>query len=519
MALRESRTVGRMQTKPATEVIESIRVGAAAFQDVIIIVGQFPLTRTTITESEEPQPRCLCRMLPIHFQVRLAAHFRSTQTLSIMQRSFRYLFSSPVFIAVFAFSVRMLLLAYQWLTIHHGSPYGQELGRVASSIAAGRGFSSPLRFVETGPTIWFTPIFPYLVAGIFRIWGIYSDASHMIVQTLNCAFAALTVIPIYLIAKKSFGQPVAIGASWAWVFFPTALFFPMDWIWDTLLITLLLTLIFWVTLAMRNARSIPAWAGYGALWAFGVLVNPSILSLFPFLLGWALWESRTDKIRFVKFAGATLLVFAVALVPWTIRNYRVFGKFIVLRSNFGLELWLGNNPGVPDMWSPWLHPTDDLEEAEKYKRMGEIAYMADKQKEAYAFIRTHPADTANFAFRKFVNNWLAITDSPMDTWSASPFRLKAFVVMNALFSLFALLGALFAYRERCPEALPYAIVLLVYPLIFYLTHSSLRYRFPIDPIMMVLAAYGIAYPIALVRKRFAGQLPHARVGTSSIPAD
>src|ERR1700690_2783720 len=122
-----------------------------------------------------------------------------------------------VFIVCIAFILRMLLMAYAWRfspppVIDH-VPYGYEVGRVARAIAAGEGFSSPLRMVDTGPTVWFTPIYPYFVAGIFKIWGIYSEMSLVIVQTLNCAFASLTIIPIYGIAKRAFGEGVAVGAA------------------------------------------------------------------------------------------------------------------------------------------------------------------------------------------------------------------------------------------------------------------------------------------------------------------
>jgi 4-amino-4-deoxy-L-arabinose transferase-like glycosyltransferase len=426
-----------------------------------------------------------------------------------MTAQLKRLLSSPVFIVSFAFVTRMAILTYMWDTtlipVKSFLPYGYELGRVASAIASGQGFSSPLRFLDTGPTAWFTPLYPYLIAGIFKIWGIFTFKSRLIIEISNCAFAALTAIPVYGIARRTFGNSLAVGAAWGWVFLPTSLFFPITWIWDTTLAALFMALIFWATLAMRDAKTVLAWAGYGALWATGVLINPSLLSLLPFLAGWAIWQSRGDTRSLVKFSAAALLIFAVALVPWTVRNYRVFGKFIVLRSNFGLELWLGNNPDVPDTWSPWLHPNDSREEAEKYKRMGEIAYMQEKEQEAFTFMRTHPADTVHFMFRRFINNWLAITDSPSDTWSASPWYLKAFIVLNLVFSLSTLLGALFLNRSRAVEAFPYFMVLLVFPLIFYLTHSSLRYRFPMDPIMMVLAAYGVAYPISVWNERTARQ--------------
>src|SRR6202795_2989602 len=126
-----------------------------------------------------------------------------------MRSNLKRILSSPVFITGLAFAVRMLLMYVGSLStpapVRANLPFGYELGRVARAIAAGEGFSSPLRMVDTGPTVWFTPIFPYLVAGIFKIWGIYSVISEILIQTLNCAFAALTVIPIFGIARRTFG--------------------------------------------------------------------------------------------------------------------------------------------------------------------------------------------------------------------------------------------------------------------------------------------------------------------------
>jgi hypothetical protein len=422
-----------------------------------------------------------------------------------MKYSIRRILSSPVFITGFAFALRMILVNYGWrhspTPIREDLPFGYELGRVARAIASGQGFSSPLHMVDTGPTAWFTPIYPYLVAGIFKMWGIYSVLSHMIIQTMNCAFAALTIIPIHAIAKRTFGGGVAAGAAWIWTLLPTALFFPITWVWDTSLAALFLALIFWATLAMRETQGVLPWAGYGALWVVGGLINPSMLSLFPFFLGWLVWKARSEQASWAKHGAVALLVFSIGLVPWTIRNYRVLNKFIVLRSNFGLELWLGNNPNVTDTWSQWTHPNDYPPESEKYVRMGEISYMAEKQHEAFAFMRTHPRETLYFMFHRFTNNWLAVTDSPVDTWKYGGLLGKSFLIQNALFSLFCLLGALIVCRARHPEAIPYALVVIIFPLVFYLTHSSLRYRFPMDPIMAVLAASGIAHVVSRVRIR------------------
>ena len=438
-----------------------------------------------------------------------------------MKSFIRRILTSPVFIMGFAFALRMLLIYVASRAhpnpVQSNVPYGYELGRVARAIAAGEGFSSPLRMVDSGPTAWFTPIYPYLVAGIFKLWGIYSYSSEIVIQTLNCAFASLTIIPIHAIAKRTFGNGAATGAAWAWAFFPTALFFPIIWIWETTLAALFFALIFWATLALRREHKLLPWLGYGTLWVVGTLINPSILSLFPFFLAWLVWEAHKESAPWAKPVAAALLIFTIGLVPWTIRNYRVFDKFIVLRSNFGLELWLGNNPNVIGGMSLLSHPNDNPQEAEKYKEMGEIAYMADKEHEAFAFMRTHPRDTLDSMFRRFVENWLDFTDSPLDTWSRVSLYARAFIVMNCLFPLLSFLGALYAYRARGSEALPFAMVLLIFPLVFYLTHSSLRYRFPIDPVMMVLAAGAVPSLLPLARSR-GPRVAKMGAPVSSVPA-
>jgi hypothetical protein len=203
----------------------------------------------------------------------------------------------------------------------------------------------------------------------------------------------------------------------------------------------------------------------------------------------------------LRLASASALIFTIGLVPWTIRNYVVFDKLIPLRSNFGLELWLGNNPDVPDSWTWWLHPNDNIDEAHKYARMTEIPYMEEKQREAWAFIRSHPADVARFALHRFSNHWLGIWDSPVDLWRAAPWYMKLTIVFSCVFSLLSWLGMLFAYRARSAAANPLAIVMLIFPLTFYLTHTSLRYRFPMDPIMLVLAVFAVAYTVSPAARR------------------
>ncbi|MGH9692242.1 MAG: glycosyltransferase family 39 protein, partial [Candidatus Acidiferrales bacterium] len=174
---------------------------------------------------------------------------------------------SVFFIACVAFALRAAIL----YVIGRGmpvpgpanAPYGFEVGRVAESIALGKGFSSPLLLVDTGPTAYLCPAYPYLLASIFKLWGIYSLKSRMIIQTLNCLFSALTIFPIYAIAKRTFGGTVAVFSSWLWVVLPTAWHIPIADIWDTALSAFCFAVIFLATLALSEQRQLIRWAGYG----------------------------------------------------------------------------------------------------------------------------------------------------------------------------------------------------------------------------------------------------------------
>jgi 4-amino-4-deoxy-L-arabinose transferase-like glycosyltransferase len=420
-----------------------------------------------------------------------------------VKASLKRLASSAVVIASVALAVRFAIL---WWTWHRAAPapanapYGYELGCVAKSIASGKGFSSPLPFFDTGPTAWLSPVFPYMVAGIFKMWGTYTVKSHVAIQILNCIFSALTIFPIYAIAKRSFGSGVAVWASWLWVVLPTAWHIPVADLWDTSLSALWFALLFWATLAMRGERSVAKWAGYGGVWALGALINTSLISVLPFFLAWLAWEAHKERAPWLRPAAIASLVFVLGLAPWTFRNYEVFGKFVPVRSVLGITLWMGNNPTAVGIDSFPMLPTLNLTAAERFKQMGEINYARAKEREALAFMRSHPATTLHHVLRDVASFWLAVSDRPDETWSTDPPYVKAMLLLNALVIFFGLLGVAAAWRLRNPNFFPYASMLVVFPLVYYLTYPLARFRFAIEPVLVILAMQGAVFFLARVSR-------------------
>src|SRR5205823_8918953 len=130
------------------------------------------------------------------------------------------------------FGAILLLHTYRYRTAEAHFDFGYEMGRIAEAIALGQGFSNPFQ-APTGPTAWEPPLYPYLTAGIFRIFGVYSNASALALLTINSAFSALTAIPIYLIGKRTFGPKVAMWSAWMWAVLPFTMYWSTKWVWET----------------------------------------------------------------------------------------------------------------------------------------------------------------------------------------------------------------------------------------------------------------------------------------------
>src|SRR5205807_8971924 len=91
---------------------------------------------------------------------------------------------------------------------------------------------------------------------------------------------------------------------------------------------------------------------------------------------------------------------------------------------------------------------------------------------------------------------------------------KVTLCWNCLCWLVSLLGAFFAYRARSELATPFASVMLMCPVVFYVAHTSGRYRDPMDPIMTILTVFAIAFPLSQLLRR--GQALSASVGYTRI---
>jgi len=405
-----------------------------------------------------------------------------------MSRILRAVAALPLILLV-ALSLR---LGYAWEYQHPRPrqalstiPFLLEPGNIAYSLAVGKGFSSPFR-ANTGPTAWTTPVYPFLIAGIFRVFGVYTFPSYVAAVLLNVLLSTLACVPMFFAGKRIAGAGAAAIGAWLWAVFPNAILFTVS-IWDVSLSALLVATIFWATLRLPASRGWYEWLAYGFLWGFAAMTNATLLLLLPFLLGWLVYVTR----RLARPALA-LVIAILCCVPWTIRNYVVFHAFIPLRSVMGLQLWMGNNEQTQGRWAGALHPIDNSADRERYLKMGEVAYMEQKKREALRFMLADPWRESGLIGNRCVVFWSGGSQHPVeDFWKSHSLQFRGLLLFNVLAAIGALIGIVALMRERSQYAFPAAIFPIVYPLAAYLTLASARYRLPIDPAVLLLMAVAI----------------------------
>ena len=186
----------------------------------------------------------------------------------------------------------------------------------------------------------------------------------------------------------------------------------------------------------------------------------------------------------------TVVAITLVLGPWAIRNDRVMHAMSPIRDGFWLEFWAGNSGDTFTSNPAWAHPASNPVELQEFEAEGETAYFAHKHTLAVNFVRFHPLLFAGVSLRRAVRFWTGF-------WSFRPSYLQSepLDVLNVFFctciTLFMLRGIRRWWKEDRTQASLFLSMLLVFPFPYYLTHSSMDYRQPIEPQILILVTIGL----------------------------
>jgi 4-amino-4-deoxy-L-arabinose transferase-like glycosyltransferase len=405
--------------------------------------------------------------------------------------------STIFWLVLVAFAVRLAFL-FVLQTYRPGRvddfAIASETTNVASSIASGHGFSSPLNGDPTGPTAWIPPAYPYFVALVFRIFGVMTQSSIIFIFVVQSLFSAATVVPILGIARHSVGMRAGLWSAWIWALFPWFIKWSVTWLWDTSLSALLFSLLVWYVLRLPEASSRRPWIGFGALWGLTLLVNPTLATFLPVSLAWSGYELHRHRKEWLKPILFSVLVCVAVVSPWLLRNRAVFGQWVFIRSDFGYGFALGNYHSSLGRGWGGTDPTGNQKEFQKYWQMGEIAYVRSREEEAFQFVKQYPKEFIVLTAKRVSYFWDGSSIDYREPipwyWMPSSFGVLSFLLLPAL---------LIAYREQLHGWSMFFGELLLYPLPYYLTFSVSRYRHAIEPLMVLLISYACIKTVCAVR--------------------
>jgi 4-amino-4-deoxy-L-arabinose transferase-like glycosyltransferase len=378
-----------------------------------------------------------------------------------------------------------------------------------------------------GPSAYFPPGFPYFLAAVDLIDG-HSTPRDGAVQPARLAQAALgtaTVALVGLVAFELFGELVGLVALVLAAVYPVLIELSGTIVAENLLTALVLAAVY---AALRARRSVSAPRRYGWVAGAGVLTGLATLThenaallVLPLLA--AVWTAR-PRLSPAAVAAPTLLLATAILTiaPWTIRNAVELHRFIPVTDENGVTLVGTYNRAsaaykpVPYKWRLYYGIPGERPLIRESRHLTEPALSSRLQSQALHYIGDHPFSPLAVAY----HNTLRLLELEGSfAWRASAGAIdlpeptaRIGVICFWILCLVALAGA-FTRTVRAAPAWLWAVPVLLWLSVAVVNAETPRFREPVDPFLILLAACALAVPLRAIGRR----LRRAPVGRERRP--
>ncbi|MEA3207945.1 MAG: hypothetical protein QOE70_1002 [Chthoniobacter sp.] len=382
---------------------------------------------------------------------------------------------------------------------HYRTPILWENGAIADHLFVGEGFSAEFS-QKLGPTSWQAPGYPYVLLAVWDIFGKDNPTGYLALSLVQALAIASTIFPMGRLTERWFGSA---AGSWARVItclMPLFFWYPTR-LHHTAFVMALHPWLLWGWLAVRDRASVGNTLLTGVGTGVAGLVQPVLLGIYGllsfFLALGAVRRGERRGLAGVLIAGVlTLLV----LTPWTIRNYRVHHRLLLVKSSAGKEFWVGNNPMTTGTaYAPGgegevtnVHPPKAMQ---LYGKVSEIELMEAMGHEAMDYVRAEPGAFVQRTLKKIVWLWTVVpveyTRSSLGG-EARKFRLVQISYWLAFVAL-AITARVLGGKWACEYVWVLALYVVMTSLAYGLTHvGQARFRGEVEFILVPAVAAGCA---------------------------
>jgi 4-amino-4-deoxy-L-arabinose transferase-like glycosyltransferase len=383
--------------------------------------------------------------------------------------------------------------------------YWSESGTVAQNLISGWGYTFNFYGLREAQPLrsFMPPLFIWLLYACLH----FSTQPALALAAVHAVLSSLTAVAIFLLAAQLSGRKsVALLSGLAAAGYPVMVLM----ITIPISLTLHLAVLAWALVFTALLAPRPNWLlalVTGATWGVLALGRPAIVAFLPLVLLWLWWNHRTRQ-DWLKSCGLLLLATILVLLPWTVRNFLIQGRLVLVSTNSGYTFWNGNNPfstgtansvytekldeylGRPhDPAQPSvvqnLHPYPvPLELQAEVATISEVDLDRRQFQAGLAFIRQQPKEWLALMGQKAVGFlWFrrgigALYDA---TWTA--YYRPLYVILLIL----TIAGLAISTRRWRQYSLLY-LLFVFYTAIHVFYNVQTRFRWEIEPFFLIFAA-------------------------------
>jgi len=411
---------------------------------------------------------------------------------------------SPIFMIVLAaFSIRLIVVLLLSPPLLSDEIDYYHLGQ---SIVNENSFS-----LDGIPTASRAPGYPIIIASIISLFGNSIGAMRVFQALVD----SVTCFLVFTICRNSFSLKTAYLATIVYALFPGSMFYILFLMTETIFTGVLMIAIFLAS-SRRLQDSTILRLLLGAVLGILTLIKPNAAILFLIFLAWEWFRSRSVISTLRKYL-LVCIGFVLLISPWIIRNKIQFDR-LSLTSNGGVNFWIGHNEQATGSFR-YVEKNNPLENVK-----GEFERSQFALREGLSYLATHPLQEIKLICLKSIHffepdfglmqslfyreEWKTYSRALHIYREFPPLIFVGFHFLTAGIVLLALWSFIFTNDSTLRNITLIKMVIIGWICFHLIFFTVARYRIPMMPAMIILAAYSIeswntkSYTITTLRKYF-----------------
>ncbi len=345
-------------------------------------------------------------------------------------------------------------------------------------------------FISNHGRAWEMPLTSLFFAALQLLKGDGHMRSIHIIREAQSVLLLIQSWLVWRITRQIFGsEKTCLAAASITALYPFFIFYQglalSETLFNTMLLSSFAALYDWRANGCKIGGGLVAvivWAG------LATYAKASLTLLPPLLLAVTSWSKGEGKRNMLSVLVVGLLVYVVVMSPWWVRNYLLFKDFVPFTTSSASNLYLGNNAANNSGGNDWGKDVERDVVARINALPGELEQQAAYSEAAKHFMQQHPIKCVKLFIIKFKRYWNVIPNA--EGYNSGWKALLAALSFGPIL-LLSLLG-MWVNRGRWRCLLPIYLLIVYFTMLHTLTIASLRYRLPLEPFLIILAAGAVS---------------------------